>query len=531
MAAAAPFEKNKFLTIGAFGDFLHDFSEVVTKSQAKGDAFKSDFTDGLPTGYNINFDQDDVEEEDILKSIFNTPDFVFVPSVGDVGGDKGDGTYYTNIQQRLKETFERLAGAPRPSVNPSVKVTTKSGIDYTLTQAVIVEKKISHLLKKDEKLFREPNAILTNIGINNNSAFVVDATAVGFTDFLLTEDTNPEDTNPGDRQYYFITNPETENDAAGKASPMEDYYYNNTETDFKNGIKLFSLQQKDTVNKFSVYNWNHNDTTTAYGQFFSKYTFQLSDLIEVVGGKTFKNKTDLIITDPTEPTLADKILDSGNASNITSVKTSIFSKIKNLFAKKTSKDKFITNSRFQHKRSGDWLQVLSCLDLKNREFKYPNHKKATDEFKNMDFKPSTISDVYFVTHDRIALAFALYLGVNAIYTHAATAAIYIFKNDALSMPPKELALEQIKKFEALNILNEQDKSTIIKKVTSHNGKIDEFNKSFTTEINKLLETLKTFTSTADTDSAIRNLFIKLNSFIFTIGFLFFILDFLDLIDL
>ena len=34
-----------------------------------------------------------------------------------------------------------------------VKVTTKSGIDYTLTQAVIVKNKKSHLLKKDEKQF------------------------------------------------------------------------------------------------------------------------------------------------------------------------------------------------------------------------------------------------------------------------------------------------------------------------------------------------------------------------------------------
>ena len=46
------------------------------------------------------------------------------------------------------------------------------------------------------------------------------------------------------------------------------------------------------------------------------------------------------------------------------------------------------NSKFQHKRSGDWLQVLSCLNLKENNFKSPNFKypiSKIDKYNNKSF--------------------------------------------------------------------------------------------------------------------------------------------------
>ena len=52
----------------------------------------------------------------------------------------------------------------------------------------------------------------------------------------------------------------------------------------------------------------------------------------------------------------------------------------------------------QQKRSGDWLQVLACLDR--------------GRYKGL---PSDI-EIFLVTHDRICLAYALIMGVNVVYS-------------------------------------------------------------------------------------------------------------------
>ena len=78
---------------------------------------------------------------------------------------------------------------------------------------------------------------------------------------------------------------------------------------------------------------------------------------------------------------------------------------------------FKTNVKFQQKRSGDWLQVLYCLSAKRRRVKRKdNGAEVTD-----------ISDVFFVTHDQIAAAFALSVGVNVIMTLGDSKTIFVFK--------------------------------------------------------------------------------------------------------
>jgi hypothetical protein len=95
----------------------------------------------------------------------------------------------------------------------------------------------------------------------------------------------------------------------------------------------------------------------------------------------------------------------------------------------TLTNRFLFNTKLQQKRSGDWLQVLACAVLKSRALKQYNPPGTAPREQEIEKK---ITKVYFVTHDRVALAFALLLGVECIYTHAKTKSCYIFKSASLA---------------------------------------------------------------------------------------------------
>ena len=112
---------------------------------------------------------------------------------------------------------------------------------------------------------------------------------------------------------------------------------------------------------------------------------------------------------------------------------------------------FLYNTKFQQKRSGDWLQVLACLLLKSRPLKAIYERGPAEE--NIE---RNISSVFFVTHDRIALAFALLCGIQCIYTHGQTKAVYVFKqSSAEQVEQQQQALLTIKitKIEEIYDLN------------------------------------------------------------------------------
>ena len=106
----------------------------------------------------------------------------------------------------------------------------------------------------------------------------------------------------------------------------------------------------------------------------------------------------------------------------------------------TPENKFGLNSCYQQKRSGDWLQVLLCMLIRKRQ--YVNFK-TNAEITN-------ISEIYLVTHDRIALCFALLMGVNVIFTHGHRGNVYAFRlNDPVEIEAILDAQISKIKFEAL----------------------------------------------------------------------------------
>jgi hypothetical protein len=116
------------------------------------------------------------------------------------------------------------------------------------------------------------------------------------------------------------------------------------------------------------------------------------------------------------------------------------------------------NRRFQQKRSGDWLQVLLCKNVRDRDMGIFTDFKT----KPVDKLPEQISKVYFVTHDRVALAFALYSGVDCIFTHGVT--LYKFSLDD-PLTNKNTAEENLE--EERNTLSDN-----IDKLTEKYNKVD-----------------------------------------------------------
>ena len=85
--------------------------------------------------------------------------------------------------------------------------------------------------------------------------------------------------------------------------------------------------------------------------------------------------------------------------------------------------KFNFNSKCQQKRGGDWFQVLSCITARSRTF-----TQILPDNGRQEIKLSETCPIYFVTHDQIAVAYALLNGVNVIYIDY-YGRIFVFKNN------------------------------------------------------------------------------------------------------
>ena len=524
----------KILIHGSFADLLHDFGEIVSKKNASNEvSFREDIYLGLPQSSSFVSTEDwlDSEEQFLLRILTEIGDN-FVPdskflvdakqtdrrfNTFELGKNKTNLTYYGLLQDLIDLRFSKIPSAgkttstiPPPSNIPVITTETFNNHEYEIKSRVVIQKKNSILdrIIGDKYTYHEPYPILKLLGIENNSAFVVDFAAISLPDFLTAPGASAEPL----INLYFITNPETENDAAGKTGPTNPCYF----TQPNNGIKIHSLQQIESAAKQSNYTWE-KDNTTAYKQFFTKYNFALSDLIEVNDGKRIKLKTNLTITNED---MSESIPDSGNASNITFVKESIFKRIKNLFKKKERTDNFFVNSKFQHKRSGDWLQVLSCVNLKERAYKWFEKREEGPK----PFDPTVITDVYFVTHDRIALGFALYLGLNAIYTHAATSAYYVFKNTKNLGSPEEREageiIEKLKLIELAFVFSQSNYDSYFDTVNTfidqYNTKFVEFNNLYDQQIRAIISQINSTVSLKEIEDQelFKLLFKTLNAYVF-----------------
>ena len=128
---------------------------------------------------------------------------------------------------------------------------------------------------------------------------------------------------------------------------------------------------------------------------FSVMDFRISPL------KMKENALPGIALDIISPT-SGRVYQSDNPHITNNIKQ-CWAGILDLFKIKTAKH-IHTAAYFQCKRSGDWLQALACLDSK---------RPYMDETGRLEAIPS----IKLITHDKILLWYALFLGIDVLFTY------------------------------------------------------------------------------------------------------------------
>jgi len=399
-------ESNIFLTAKQLKDVLanksaadswHDFHTPISGIKGIIEENQAQYIAGLPTG--VSSLGSFADEGAALSSVVTCPD----PSC-----DYSD--YLLGKCKGQKEI---------PGLTAPYQITTINGTQYSVKSMKVA----SGSKRTGNKEYVEAKEFIDALDIKDNSAIVIDAAAVSILDILKSGDAGR---NPITIYYAYV--PEVVNDPAGK-TPIDSAVFRAS-----GGINLLPCISNESPSlnynylfdtKFSGENMK-NRLSDNYKKFFTKYNFQLSELQVNQKGKKIDYTTNLVISSSESGNKnSETITDSKKKNNITFLKAILINTIKLLVKTKPSdenKNIFLFNTKFQQKRSGDWLQVLACLLIKSRKLKYIPQKGPT--IQNIE---KQISDVYFVTHDRIALAFALLCGVECIYTHAQTKSVYIFK--------------------------------------------------------------------------------------------------------
>lgn len=392
-------------------DSWHDFHSDIKGIQYIIEKNEGVYCSGLPKGVTDLGRFSD--EDNTLNSVVN----------------QINGAKIENFGVRFPQSMGMGVGVYKGAQIPKFTIGTINENKYSVTSLVVASGS-----KKSEagKSYLEAGEFVTGLGIEDKCAIIVDAAAVSILTILKSGPTLKQ-------EMYYVLTPEVVNDPAGKTGVDNDVF------DGKNGIKLIPCEP-NCPESFN-YNYSYADeinsgdklknlSVNPYDKFFSAYNFQLSEVQRNRKGKKTVYTTNLLIksNDKSMP-ITEDVKDSKTKNNITFLKSILVSTINALNGKKDlKKNNFLFNAKFQQKRSGDWLQVLVCLILKSRKLKqYAAPGKAPGDQSIED----KITKVYFVTHDRVALAFALLLGVQCIYTHAKTKSCYIFK----AASPEALELE------------------------------------------------------------------------------------------
>jgi len=417
------------------GDSWHDFHKDISGVGKIIRQNEKVYLAGLPTGAKLTekFEDEALALSSVVAGITNFGEYLI-----------------ENVSTNLSGTKTK-----KGSFAEQYLINTINGNQYSVKSM-----EVSTGSSKDKsKVYVASDFFIDTLGVENNSAIVIDAAAVSILDILKSKQTRLLGWT---HNIYYVMAPELINDPAGKTLPDDSIFENNKIS--AHGVKLFSCVPNSPPSINYNYNFAKNINNLnqlsnvgfpAIGKFFTKYTFQLSEIQPVRKGLKTELTTNLLITGEVNgKKYNDNVLDSKKKNNITFLKAIIVNLIK-LFSNKkvdkdTDKNNFLFNTSFQQKRSGDWLQVLLCLILKSRLFKI-YRKPGTPQAKGDNGTRNNgiqedFTHIYFVTHDRIALAFALLCGVECLYTHAQTHAVYIFKQAS----PKAIAEEQDNKIKSLN---------------------------------------------------------------------------------
>jgi len=402
----------KLLATLSIGDAKHDFKfPIENKATVKDGNLKTEeiqgaINYGLPEdfGYDTN---NILPEEDCLSSVIANYITNLTPTPTEVTRLFNNGASGTELQ-RVGEYNPISVGNPDFKANESThEVTTINGNRFNVNYANLrpqgrVASMLNIVTGNSPEIPADEFYRILQLEPSRRIAIIVDAASIGLYE-ILNKGTFTSGVRPN---IYYIYGAEVVNDPATKKTPESKVFFKET-----GGVNLISCLPNITT--LPIYNYKFSDpsiSTSYLEQFYTKYNFALSDIKTNIKGKSSEYITNLTITG--NPHQVNPIINSKSKNDITFLK-SILDNFLKLFNKKrtiTDDEKFLFSSSIQQKRSGDWLQVLLCAAIKDklRVFKrYDDHTDITNE----------IQDVFFVTHDRIALAFALLNGINCFFTH------------------------------------------------------------------------------------------------------------------
>ncbi len=384
-----------FLTGRSRGDAKHDFKSLNKIKQA----LESDgFSKGLPDRPNSTSTLSN--DDNWMSEIQNLAALV----------DSDSSTSSSTTFKQFITPF--ITDNSRLNIKSDLKSFDVTGSSYNIKRLEDVKQNATNGID-----------FLTNLGIQQNAALVIDAASVSILKILKSGETSNDITN-----IFYVMAPEITNDPAGKTSCKDINKLNEGEV---NNITITPIIEMNSGER--TYNYDIN-SLSSFNQFFSKYSFTLSELKtnkSIISRKSY-HYNDITISDPklqisgaSKHEYSVTINESKKQNNITSLLSSLNALVTKILTKKGGSkiDTFNMNREFQQKRAGDWLQVLLCKNLLSRNMaKFDSF--ATGFGINTSITDA-ISETWFVTHDIIALTFALYSGVNCIFTNGGD--VYSFK--------------------------------------------------------------------------------------------------------
>ena len=340
-----------------------------------------------------------------------------------------------NVEQQNGKTNTQRGGVKMKTGSKSNKLVKSSRKSIKGNPGV--NKMTRSERKKNKKYISARELVADEFGLEDNAALVIDATSVSISTILKTGD------DLSNNRIFYVMTPEILNDPAGKTSCKDISDTNKS----RRGVNFIPIVEE--ISKDRVYNYI-SGSDDSFEQFLTTYSFGLSKMGIKQGMKNSSHTTGLTITHPkvvlsdskNQNAFAPVVLpDSKNQNAIAPLALSLNKIITDKRKIYNEETVFDMNRLFQQKRSGDWLQVLLCKNVLDREMRIFKDFKT----KPKDTLPKPISKVYFVTHDRVALAFALYSGVECIFTHGIK--LYKFSlDDPLTIADRE----------AVNLVNERN---------------------------------------------------------------------------
>ena len=238
------------------------------------------------------------------------------------------------------------------------------------------------------------------------------------------------------------------NDPAGKKSIFDKTFFKR----YENGPTICSCIQTSTENMtYTAFDVNNRQNYN--NNFFSNYLYSLSPIRQKIVKGSNRLMIDLTIENPElDKGKGTIVLNDSKSENSIATVIKYISKIFSFGL--SNENKFYINSKIQQKRLGDWGQVLACNNAKYRDYKiiFPNENTPNVN----DVKKSV---VYFVTHDRIALSYALLNDLNSMfigYDNNGKQCVYVFKNSIHEQDPELYILNLVEKIKKFFIIDEPE---------------------------------------------------------------------------